>query len=371
MEKHSTPQYYFITNIYKNHLLITSEASARICLFGDHQDYLNLPVIAGTIDRKIKIKATPNSTTTYFLQLLDLEENITINLNNKNTLISSGDYYRSSMEVLQKKGAQFMQGYDIEISGTIPINAGISSSSALVVAWLRFLIQVQEVVRPVSKVTLGELAYAAEVLYFKQPGGLMDQYTIAQGGLLYINTKTGSTSELPNTLGKLVVAESGIYKETLTVLQNARTFAQNALEVVLKKEPNFDIHTATVNSYNNYLQFVPEKYKDHWYAAIHNHLLTQEAKNALQTDKPNLKAIGTLMNEHQKILEERIQNTPIIMKTQMDAALSAGAFGAKIIGSGGGGCMVAMVSEDTLQPVINAFLAKGAKAAYEVNLTKS
>ena len=215
------------------------------------------------------------------------------------------------------------------------------------------------------------MAYASEVLYFKQPGGLMDQYTIAQGGLLYINTKTGRTSELPNTLGKLVVAESGIYKETLTVLQNARNFSQNALEVVLKKEPNFDIHTATVSSYNDYLQFVPEKYKDHWYAAIHNHLLTQEAKKALQTDKPNLKAIGTLMNEHQKILEERIQNTPTIMKIQLDAARSAGALGAKIIGSGGGGCMVAMVSEDTLQPVINAFLAKGAKAAYEVNLTKS
>jgi galactokinase len=55
----------------------------------------------------------------------------------------------------------------------------------------------------------------------------------------------------------------------------------------------------------------------------------------------------------------------------MDAARSAGALGAKIIGSGGGGCMVAMVTEDTLQPVINAFLATGAKAAYEVNLTKS
>ena len=77
------------------------------------------------------------------------------------------------------------------------------------------------------------------------------------------------------------------------------------------------------------------------------------------------------MNAHQTILEERIQNTPTIMKIQMDAARSAGALGAKIIGSGGGGCMVAMVTEDTLQPVINAFLAKGAKAAYEVNLTKS
>ena len=351
--------------------MITSEASARICFFGDHQDYLNLPVIAGTIDRKIKIKATPNSTATYFLQLLDLDVTIIIDLNEKINLITESDYYRSSMAVLQKEGSHFTQGYDIEISGNIPLNAGISSSSALVVAWLRFLLQAQKVSSPLSNKTLGELAYASEVLYFKQPGGLMDQYTIAQGGLLYINTKTGRTSELPNTLGKLVVAESGIYKETLTVLQNARNFSQNALEVVLKKEPNFDIHTATVSSYNDYLQFVPEKYKDHWYAAIHNHLLTQEAKKALQTDKPNLKAIGTLMNEHQKILEERIQNTPTIMKIQLDAARSAGALGAKIIGSGGGGCMVAMVSEDTLQPVINAFLAKGAKAAYKVNLTKS
>ena len=351
--------------------MITSEASARICFFGDHQDYLNLPVIAGTIDRKIKIKATPNSTATYFLQLLDLDVTIIIDLNEKINLITESDYYRSSMAVLQKEGSHFTQGYDIEISGNIPLNAGVSSSSALVVAWLRFLLQAQKVSSPLSNKTLGELAYASEVLYFKQPGGLMDQYTIAQGGLLYINTKTGRTSELPNTLGKLVVAESGIYKQTLTVLQNARNFSQNALEVVLKKEPNFDIYTATVSSYNDYLQFVPEKYKDHWYAAIHNHLLTQEAKKALQTDKPNLKAIGTLMNEHQKILEERIQNTPTIMKIQLDAARSAGALGAKIIGSGGGGCMVAMVSDDTLQPVINAFLAKGAKAAYEVNLIKS
>ncbi len=69
--------------IKKNHLFITSEASARICFFGDHQDYLNLPVIAGTIDRKIKIKATPNSTATYFLQLLDLEENIKLRFKSK------------------------------------------------------------------------------------------------------------------------------------------------------------------------------------------------------------------------------------------------------------------------------------------------
>ena len=29
----------------------TVHSPARVCLFGDHQDYLGLPVIAGTIDR--------------------------------------------------------------------------------------------------------------------------------------------------------------------------------------------------------------------------------------------------------------------------------------------------------------------------------
>ena len=351
--------------------MILSEASARICFFGDHQDYLNLPIIAGTIDRKIILKAKPNSTTTYFIQLPDLESSITINLNEKITLIAQEDYYRSSMAILQNKGAQFTQGFDIEISGNIPINAGVSSSSAIVVAWLRFLIQAQEAASSVSNVTLGKLAYEAEVLYFKQPGGLMDQYTIAQGGLLYINTQTGSSTKIPSTIGRLVLAESGISKETLTVLQNARAFGRNALEAVLKKEPDFDIHTATVSSYNNYLHLVPKEYKDHWYAAIHNHLLTQRAKKALQSDEPNLKFIGSLMNAHQAILEKRIQNTPTTMKTQIEAACSAGALGAKIIGSGGGGSMVAMVTEETLRPVINAFLAEGAKAAYEVNLTQS
>ena len=75
------------------------------------------------------------------------------------------------------------------------------------------------------------------------------------------------------------------------------------------------------------------------------------------------------MNEHQQILEERIQNTPDAMKLQMEAARKAGALGTKIIGSGGGGCMVAMVTEDTKQKVIDAFLSQGAVAAYEVQLT--
>ena len=38
------------------------KAPARICLFGDHQDYLGLPVIACSIARFINLKACTYST---------------------------------------------------------------------------------------------------------------------------------------------------------------------------------------------------------------------------------------------------------------------------------------------------------------------
>jgi len=76
------------------------------------------------------------------------------------------------------------------------------------------------------------------------------------------------------------------------------------------------------------------------------------------------------MNAHQKILQECIQNTPEPMRIQMQAALDAGALGAKIIGSGGGGCMVALATEETKADIIQAFKSAGAKDAYQVQLAR-
>ena len=39
---------------------IISIAPARICLFGDHQDYLGLPIIACAIDKYITLTAKQN-----------------------------------------------------------------------------------------------------------------------------------------------------------------------------------------------------------------------------------------------------------------------------------------------------------------------
>ena len=156
------------------------------------------------------------------------------------------------MDLLIKKGANFIQGYDIVIAGNIPVNAGVSSSSALVVAWIRFLIEAQEDKKPLNDIQIGKLAYEAEVLNFNQPGGLMDQYTIAQGGMLYIDTKKGSTLALNPEIGTLILAESGIEKQTLKVLQNARNFAQKAVTEVKSRDPQFNLSIANENDYEKY-----------------------------------------------------------------------------------------------------------------------
>jgi galactokinase len=273
------------------------------------------------------------------------------------------------MAVLKKEGAEFLQGYTVEISGDVPVNAGVSSSSALVVAWIRFLLQAQEAPWTPSDKQIGQWAYQAEVLYFGQPGGLMDQFTIAQRGMLYIDTKNGETTPLTAAMGTLILAESGISKQTLEVLQNARTYAQNALEQVKKVNPDLDIHKANEEDYFRYLKILSPVYQPYWYATIHNHLITQSAKKELMRSSPDSILLGKLMDAHQKILQQCIQNTPEPMRIQMEAAQKAGALGTKIIGSGGGGCMVAVVEEQLKDKVIAAFKNAGARDAYQVHLT--
>ena len=60
---------------------ITSVAPARICLYGDHQDYLNLPIIAIAIDRYIKVEAIPNLAESFYINKIDIKKKDIIDYN--------------------------------------------------------------------------------------------------------------------------------------------------------------------------------------------------------------------------------------------------------------------------------------------------
>lgn len=341
---------------------------ARICFFGDHQDYLGLPVIAGTINRFITVYAKENNNNSFNISMPDIKRKRIINIQNQILNVKQGDYFLSSIDILKKLGFNFHKGYDVVITGDIPVNAGLSSSSALVVAWIRFLIQIQEDSKKISNFQIGKWAHESEALYFDQPGGLMDQYTIAHGGLVFIDTEFAKVEKLPNNLSNLVVAESGIKKETLNVLKKAREYAQNSIKSLLKKHPDFDIKSFKEEDYEKYKNLIPKKYQTYFYSTIFNYIITLKAKNHILLNQINFKFLAELMNEHQFILDNYIKNTPKKMAKMILEANKSGALGSKIVGSGGGGCIVAMVEKKNISKVIETFIKNGAVNAYEVKL---
>ena len=355
-------------NAYKRKKFIKIAAPGRICLFGDHQDYLGLPVIACAINRYINLNARINNNKMLRIHMPDIKAERVIDLQKPLIPANSRDYFISALKVLKDIGCKIDMGYDVEISGEIPINAGLSSSSALVVAWITFLLDAFGKEIKVTPELIARLAYRTEVLEYNEPGGLMDQYTISIGNLLFINTVDGSYKLINKKLESLIVGESGVPKQTLGTLKNLRDFALKAISSVQAEVKDFKIENSTVDDYAKLKQYVPGDLQPVFYAAINNYAITKEAFHALDNTQMDLDKIGNLMTRHHKILKDVLKITVPIIDNMIDGALSAGAYGAKIVGSGGGGSIAALTSKENEEKVIKAILEAGAKSAYKVSI---
>ena len=92
-----------------------SKAPARICLFGDHQDYLGLPVIACAIDKYLTVSGTPNQTDFLNFDLIDLNRIRSVNINSDLSQIEKGDHILFVLKTLKSHGVIISKGYDIKI----------------------------------------------------------------------------------------------------------------------------------------------------------------------------------------------------------------------------------------------------------------
>ena len=348
---------------------ISIKVPGRICLFGDHQDYLGLPVISATIDKYIYINAQPIDKKFLEIELPDIAKKETIDLNQEISTLSDRDYFRSAIRILEREGISIKTGYRVQIRGDIPIKAGLSSSSALVVAWIRLLLKIATPNYPYSPEKIAQWSYATEVLEFNEPGGLMDQYTISLGGVVYLDTLKGNYRRLSPQWGGIVIGDSGIEKSTLKILSHLKTNALEALEEVKKHHPYFSLAQATLSDYQQTYPILPAALRPYWYAAIHNHLITQKAILELEQPETNMIQIGNLMNAHQEILQNQLGNTPKPMIKMIECAMKEGAQGVKIVGSGGGGCFVALTPKTNVTKLITRLEEAGVKNAFSVKIT--
>jgi len=348
--------------------MIRVKAPARICLFGDHQDYLNLPVIAASIDRYIYIEAQPNQQGVLNFNLSDLKIKRQIAL--LPTQVGKGDYLCSTLSVLHANHITLSSGYDIKIYSEIPVNAGVSSSSALIVALIRFILQATET--KADDLQIANWAHQAEVEFFNEPGGIMDHYSITLGGLRLIKPETRHTEAFVNPHNDLLLVHSGLSKSTLGVLGKAKQYALEAVAEVTKKHPEFRLEVAVKSDIKTFKPILSKLLFPYFEAAIENHLITKEAigiyKNGAKKNT-NSKQLAQLMDRHQYYLDTAIKNTPELMRIQMNEAKKAGAKAVKVMGSGGGGCFIILAPKESHPKIISAVLAQKAKFVEPIEIT--
>lgn len=346
---------------------INIKTPARICLFGDHQDYLGLPVIACAIDRYIYLKARKNNTGNFNISLPDINDFLRINIAETTTAYVPGDFFVPGLNVLRRYGYFPNSGFDVEISGNIPINAGVSSSSAMVVAWIHFLMKAFAPKNDITASRIGQLAYEAEVLEQQSPGGRMDQYTISSGKIVFIDTSKDSTiKRLGSFLPGLILAESGISKDTIGLLGNIRSKVTEAINKVAAHFTDFDLMQANSSDIARFSVVLNNDLKPFFFAAIANHDITLKALREFEKGDPNLKSLGWLMNQHHQILRDLLKITVPQIDRMIESALDAGALGAKIVGSGGGGSIVVLAPLHEQTRIIETLLINGARDAYPV-----
>jgi galactokinase len=348
---------------------ITSLAPGRTCLFGDHQDYLGLPVIACAIDRNIKLSAEQNNTHTFVLNMIDIDEVRIINIEATFDKLEPRDYFASSLRVLRRYGCVPDTGYDITVTGDIPINSGTSSSSALLMAWIHFLITAFGVDNEVTPEFISKIGYESEVLEHGEPGGMMDHFSIGAGNIVFINTKSPFSYKIIGTeLKGLITGVSGVPKETIGLLGEVKGNALIAIDIVKQNFPNFDLNTSEIEDLDRYRNCLPDRLMPYFDAALKNYHYTKQALKEFEKPVLDLKKIGELMNQHHEVLRDLLKITVPRIDAMINAALRAGAYGAKIVGSGGGGSIVVIADPLKESQVIDAILKAGALEAYSVSV---
>lgn len=314
----------------------------RICLFGEHQDYLGLPVVAAAISRRVWIEGDFNHSSLINIALPDIASNIQIDLEQPIVYQHNRDYFRSALKLLMSIGYQFSKGFDCRVTGNIPINSGTSSSSALLCAWVHFLMYMSDEKLIKSTKEIGELSYKAEVEEFNEAGGMMDQYATAMGHVIYLESVPKIEVAFINpAFGTFVLGDSLQPKDTQKILSWVKFGMLDILKKIKESDSSFDLFRTPIEAIERYKPLLSADEFKLLKGNIDDRDILRQGLSILKNAQLDHQAFGDLLNRHQTNLRDAKKISTTKIDNMIDSALQAGALGAKINGSGGGGCMFA------------------------------
>jgi galactokinase len=399
------------------------QAPGRICLFGEHGDYLGFPVVARAVPLFCSLQV---QVVTIPVAACDIHSVVTIHLHvppelgghskvyNVKSLPPSPppsspvnddqpvDFALAAMHEVLREGwdlshwcrshLQHKENNDnIHVhchssSGDLPLQAGCSSSTAFLVAWVLMLAELAGKATELLQdpIRLAKLAWRAEVEHFGHPGGTMDHVSIALGtrtgkdhvdscGALRIGPGQWQVERLPTLQpssfdakephddGVWILADSGEPKDTLKHLKRCKRDRLQLLQDKLNN--NWDCPQSSVANLS-----IDEARL--WNATLVNRDTESEATSLWKESVSNHddQSVGhklaNLMKKHHEALRDGLGLSTPRLEAMNEAALRHGAWGFKLVGSGGGGCGVAWAPTQKAEIVSKAMKEAGAKATW-------
>ncbi|MEC8662297.1 MAG: galactokinase family protein [Bacteroidota bacterium] len=338
-----------------------SFAPGRVCLFGEHQDYLGLSVIAAAIPLGCRLVVAPLTSGLWTLSTPAL--NFTWQCHVDEAIAAQpepspgpSDFLRAGLHEALKAGWDVRCGGAVAGHVDLPVQAGLSSSSALVVAWVQALAHVAGVA--LTPHELAAMAHRVEVLHFSEPGGHMDHVASAVGGTLRIHPDGSTTPLKALEDGVWVVVDSGQPKDTRGHLTRCKTQRQQLVSAHggVWRAPTALPTWAGLSEAEQRL----------WQATWQSKALEERASGQWSSSQK----LAGWMTDHHAALRDGLELSTPRLEAIGRAALEAGAWGWKLVGSGGGGCALVWCERDKTSAVHRAVRKVGAKASWTVGPSK-
>lgn len=299
----------------------------KVIVFGEHFVVHGVPGIVSAIDSTtdVTVKKTGN-------KIVIRDERKTAKGYSQEKKLQQ---LESIDRMLKKMGISKEIALEIWIGGTLPGFSGLGASAASSVAIARAI--AEELNMQFSDEQINSIAYEGEKAYAGTPSGI-DNTAATFGGLLWFKkNKNGNSDEIEQLRIRepidIIIGSTGIVANTKAMVEG----------VTERKAKN------------------PEKYVE----------LFRQAEELAFTGKRalldfNLEVVGNLMNKNHSLLKQ-IGVSHRVLDHLVDIARDQGAYGAKLTGGGGGGCMTALTPGKTLQNrVAQAIIKEG----YEVLTTR-
>ncbi|MBN2246588.1 MAG: hypothetical protein JW755_12160 [Candidatus Aminicenantes bacterium] len=317
-------------------------APGRLCLLGEHQDYFGLPIIAAAIDLRVTIQGKSRPDRIFSLDLPDIGEKDEFALEKEIKYLQERDYLRSVINVLRRKKVLISRGWDCRIQGTIPINSGTSSSSAMVIAWIKFLLEAAKDKKAKCPEDIAELGFLSEVAEFKEPGGKMDHYASSLGGV--VNVYSGenfSVRQFDQPLKEFVLADSLIRKNTTGTLSHIKNNVLAGINKVKRRLKDFNLSSPMGFEEKHEIEKLPEVEKRLLKGTLKTRDITAEGEKLFMSNSFDHHHFGDLLSRQQEVMRDYLKISTPKLNKMIETTLENGALGAKINGSGLGGCIFA------------------------------